>query len=226
MTGLGWLGTDLECLFEPVLLVEEERLLQPEQDPARLSVLLSDPVPLSEVLLVVVEDAIRERANVLLGAEPDARHLARRGHVGRRLGEGRAESLVEDGDDGIVVLGEVIEDDGVRQTLLGRRSRRRNLDDPEQVRPLIWDVSKLDVSLNCSGLSERLSGEGERSAKGASRGETTEIRRTTLVPSVLMVPRSSANAPLSSTRSRIISWHVSTCSRPVGRGTSAERQMR
>jgi len=71
------------------------------------------------------------------------------------LVERGSESLVEDGDDGVVIFGEVVEDDGVREALLGGGSSSGDFDDVEEVGSLVGDMGELDVLLDGSGLKRR-----------------------------------------------------------------------
>lgn len=143
-------------MLQSSLLVEPESLLEPEQNEARFPVPLAHLGPLAQIALVVVQDSLGQCADVLLTPEPYARSRRRRCRGRSGLGERAAERPVEDGDDRVIVLGQVVEDDGVGELLLSGRARSGGLDNVEQVGSLVGDVGQLDVSFNSSRLAKKV----------------------------------------------------------------------
>lgn len=115
--------TDLKCVLQLTSLIERKGLLEAQQDEACLTVALADLAPFSSIALIVVKDALCQGADVLLTAKSNAAGFgagrgAARGRRCRWLCERRADRPVEHSNDSVVILGQVVENDGVGELLL------------------------------------------------------------------------------------------------------------
>lgn len=121
----------------------------------------------------MLQNAPRNLCDVLLSRrQPDRLAL---GEVGRRLargGRGRglrkriAELNVEDGNDRVVLLGEVVQQDRLGEALLLVGAVGGGLDDTEEVRLLVLEMDELEVAFDLTGLQTR-----ERKRQFVNSGE-------------------------------------------------------